>query len=410
MATTATTTSANNTGGGISSFLQNGQIPEGSAYTATTRETTQPQWYQNYAQQLIANQNALMQQPYQVYQGPRTAAFNQTQQQGFDQTTNAAQSFQPGLNAATGYLSGAMGGPGAYDVSKGALTGAATATNNAMSMPGALDAAQPWMQRAGATSVADINSYMNPYTEQVVNRIGELGARNLSENLMPAITSKYINAGQLGFGSRSGGGTPSGMMTDTARAVRDVNADILAQQSSALQQGYTQAANLAQGDLSRYQGIGSTMGNLGQGQQQIALSGAGQLADIAAQRGQLANTQQQTGLDAAGRQADLAGLQQKYGLEGANAMLNIGNQQQGQVQKNLDVAYGDFLRQQGWSQEQINNALNTLKGVQGAVPTAQTEQGLVPSGREAQYAPSDFNTAIGAIGTGASIIKDLIGP
>jgi hypothetical protein len=76
---------------------------------------------------------------------------------------------------------------------------------------------------------------MNPYNDAVTNRIGELGTRNLTENLLPAIEGRYIQAGQLGYGGRGGlGGTPSGMMTDTARTLRDVNADILAQQTAAL--------------------------------------------------------------------------------------------------------------------------------------------------------------------------------
>ena len=357
---TATTSATTGTGGGfdMSSFLQNGQIPEGSALTASTRETSMPAWYMNYAQQLIANQNAIMQQPYQTYQGPRVAEVNPTQQQGFDATKTAAGAYQPGL-----------------------ATGTAT-TNAAANAPGAATAAQPWLNRSGETSVANIGQYMNPYTDAVVSRIGELGARNLSENLMPAIESKYINAGQLGFGPRGGGGTPSGMMTDTARAVRDTNADILAQQSAALQQGYTQAANLSQGDLSRYGQLGATAG-------------------------QLANTEQQTQLQAGQQQAELAGLEQKYGLEGAGAVTAVGNQQQQNTQQNLDVAYGDFLRQQGWNQEQINAALNTLKGVQGAVPTAQTEQGIVPSGQQAQYAPSTASSIAG-VGLGLlSGLKDL---
>jgi len=48
----------------VSSFLSEGaQIPEGSALKATQSETVLPPWYTDFAQQLMANQQALMQRP-----------------------------------------------------------------------------------------------------------------------------------------------------------------------------------------------------------------------------------------------------------------------------------------------------------------------------------------------------------
>lgn len=47
----------------LTSFLQNGQIPAGSALTSMTKETQLPAWFMNYAQQLIANQNAATRGP-----------------------------------------------------------------------------------------------------------------------------------------------------------------------------------------------------------------------------------------------------------------------------------------------------------------------------------------------------------
>jgi hypothetical protein len=71
---------------------------------------------------------------------------------------------------------------------------------------------------------------------------------------------------------------------------------------------------------------------------------------------------------------------QGLGLTGAGALGGVGALEQQQGQKNLDMAYGDFLRQQGYPQEQINNMLNTFKGVTPGVPTATTEYGISPSG------------------------------
>jgi hypothetical protein len=240
------------------------------------------------------------------------------------------------------------------------------------------------LTQAGQTSVSNIGQYMNPYTDAVVNRIGELGTRNLTENLMPAIEGRYIQAGQLGFGGRGGlGGTPSGMMTDTARALRDTSADILGKQTEALQSGYTQAAGLAGTDLSRFGTLASTAGDLARAQQQQQLAASGALSTL-------------------GEQA------QSLGLTGAGALGGVGALEQQQGQKNLDVAYQDFLRQQGYPQEQINNMLATFKGVVTGVPTATQEYGISPSGVKQEYSSTGQDIA-SALAAAAGLVGKIKG-
>lgn len=332
----------------LTDFLNNGALPTGSTFKSLTSETVLPDWYTNYAMQLLSNQQALAAQPLPTYQGPRVAEFSPTTQQSFGMTGQAATAYQPALNAAT------------------------QATQGAINAPGGLNVAQPYLGAAGQSSVANINQYMNPYTDQVVNRIGELGQRNLTENLLPAVEGRYIQAGQLGYGGRDGMGTPSGMMTDTARALRDTNADVLAAQSSALQSGYTQAAGLAGTDLSRQAGLATTAGSLGGQDLTRQLTGAGQLADMGAQA-------------------------QNLGITGAGALGKVGAAQQGQAQKNLDVAYGDYLRQQGYPQEQISAMLQTFGGVAAGVPKASREEGIVPLGYQPDLKPSTGETVGGAL-------------
>ncbi len=318
----------------VSSFLAEGaEIPQGSALTDMTKQTVMPEWYTNYAMDILSGQNAIANRPYTTAPMPRVAGFTPTQQQAFGMTGTAATAYQPLFNQATG------------------------AAQNAANAPGALDTAQPYLGAAGQTSVSNIGSYMNPYNDAVINRIGELGTRNLTENILPQVEGRYIQAGQLGYGSRDGTGTPSGMMTDTARAVRDTSADILGKQTEALQQGYTQAAGLAGTDLTRFGNLASTAGNLAQTQQQQQLAASGALSSL-------------------GEQA------QSLGLTGAGALANVGAQEQQQGQKNLDVAYQDFLRQQGYPQEQIDNMLKTFQGVAAGIPNAETTYGISPSGVE----------------------------
>lgn len=357
----STSTASSSGAGGLSSFLNNGQLPAGSTYTSKTSQTVLPDWYTNYAMQVLSNQQAASAIPYTPYQGPRVAEFSPTQQQAFGMTGQAATAYQPALGQAT------------------------QATQAAMGAPGALATAQPYLAQAAQTAPGVVNQYMNPYQEQVVNRIAELGARNLQENIMPGIEGRYIAAGQLGFGGRQPGtGTPSGMMTDTARAVRDVSADILGKQSEALQAGYSGALGAAQADLARQAGLAGTAGNLGYQQNAQQLAGAGQLAELGAQAQQL-------------------------GLTGAGALGQVGATQQNQAQRNLDVAYGDFLRQQGYPQEQINAMVQTLGGIRGAVPTATMDEGIVPLGYQPKTEPGTAETIGGGLTALAGLLSSIRG-
>ena len=341
----------------VSSFLTEGaKVPAGSAVKAMSTETVLPQWYTDAAMQTLSNQLAVASQPYAMFPGPRVAEFSPAQQQGFGMTQQAAGAYRPGLDAATAATQGAMAGPG----------GLATA--------------QPYLGAAGQSSVANIGQYMNPYNDAVTGRIAELGSRNLTENILPGIEGRYIAAGQLGFGGRGGAaGTPSGMMTDTARAVRDVSGNILAEQNKALQSGYSEAAGLAAGDLNRFGALASTAGNLGGQDANRQLAGAEQLGG-------------------------LARAQQELGLKGAEAVTGVGAQQQSQAQKNIDVAVADFMRAQGHPQEMIDATLRTMQGISGAVPKGVNEVGITPTG---SMPPSTGETIVGGLTAGAGLLKEL---
>ncbi len=282
--------------------------------------------------------------------------------------------------------------------------------------PLGLAMAQPWLQRSQDTS-ADVSAYMNPYDDSVVQHLGELGARTLREQLAPAINDKFIQAGQL----RS-----SGQSVDEARALRDVYSDTLAKQAELLQQGYTQAQAAKGADLSRFAGLAGTAGNLGFQQQGALSTAAGQTADIGRTLGQLTSADQaaQAGIGGqygaltqaqqqllasigtnsasasqadtqaaiqaaqaqaqaqtaaasqaaqaqqamAAQQAAIAQQQQSQGLAGAGALQQGGALTQAQNQKSLDQQYADFLAQQNFPQQQIDQSVKTFQGVQGGVP------------------------------------------
>jgi len=168
---------------------------------------------------------------------------------------------------------------------------------------------KPYTDYASQTIPQVVNNYMSPYTDSVVNRIQQLGNRNLTENLMPAVNSTFAGAGQFG----------STRNADFAQqAMRNTQDSILGQQSSALQAGYTQAQNAAQADMQRQAALGQQVQN--QGYQDVTM------------------------LDAAG--------QQKQAL----------------AQKNMDLANTDFTNQVNYPKTQLSFMSDIIRGM----PTSST--------------------------------------
>ncbi len=400
--------------------------------TVSTAQTVLPEWYTNQAQDLLASQNALLGRPYQPFEGVRLADLTPEQLAGIEAARGSATGYQPilqgalsalnrpqdmtGVNEAIGRIGSSVGG-GALSAAQpyfdqaGGMSafGAASPTlggalqySQASTGPLGIAMAQPYLDRAN-DNVADVSEYMNPYDDAVVRRIGDIGARTLREQLAPAINDKFIRSGQL---------MSSGQSIDEARALRDVAADVTAQQAQLLQQGYTSAQAAKGSDLSRFGALAQTAGGLGTAQQGALSTAAGQIADVGKTYGALTSADQgalldigkssgtfagqdaQTRLAAAQAEANLraqqAAQQQQFALQqaqlggtlaaqtqnqqiaGANALTSAGGLTQGQQQKSLDIQYADYLRQQGYPQAQIDAALKTFQGVQGGVPQGTT--------------------------------------
>lgn len=302
----------------MADLLNTSNVP--LAPSASTTETVLPDWYTNYAMQILSNQQATSANPYTTYGSPRVADFVPDQQAAFEAARGAAGAYQPGLAAATGTVNQTAAGPTSGMV------------------------AQPWLNRAGGTAPSVVGQYMDPYQNFVVDRIGELGQRNLTERLLPAIGDQFVGSGGYG-GTRQA--------EEIGRAVRDTQAGISAEQNRALSAGYQGALGAAQTDLSRFGSLGQTAGGF-------------RAQDVS------------SGLAMGQAQGALAGQAQAMGLSGAGALQGIGQQQQALGQQNLDVGYQDFLRQQGYDQQQINAMTGTLQGVQPAVPRSQLQHGYGP--------------------------------
>lgn len=259
------------------------------------------------------------------------------------------------------------------------MSQAASATGQALG-GSSLEAANPYLQQAGQSSVQNIDQYMNPYQQNVLDTIAKQGARNLSENILPKVSDAFIRAGQ--FGSSQMGELGS-------RAVRDTQEAVLNAQSQAAQQGYSQALNAAQSDLARQSQLASTAGGLSGTDLSRTLQAGSQYANLGQQQGQLTG-QQQSAL------ANLGQAQTSAAAQQAQQYANIG-QQQGQLSSqqlqnllNLGQAQGQLTSQQ------MQNLAN-LGQLQTAAGQTQQQYGLNAAQAAQAAQTSDYARQLSAL-------------
>jgi hypothetical protein len=306
----------------VTDFLFEGKAP--TPVTLTGTSTVQlPEWYTQYTTDMLGRAQGVANLPYAMYPGPRIAGFTPGERTGFEATKTAATAYQP------------------------FLTGTAETLGKAGEVS-PLGVAQPYLGAAAKTFPSAVQEYMNPYTQNVVNQIAEQGVRQLQEKYLPAVGQEFIQAGQFGVGP---GSTRMGEFG--ARALRDVQEAVLAEQSKALQAGYGQAADIFASDVGRQAQLAGTAGQLGIGEAQA-------LRDLASRYG------------------ETAGEAQRLGLTGAEAITGVGTKERAMQQANLDLAYQDFLRQEGYPKEQIKFLSDVLSGVQIPKTEISTQQ-QIPS-------------------------------
>jgi len=252
-----------------------------SVWTSPSWTNTQsPDWWQAASQALIAKASQVTGQPYQTYSGPRIAELSGNQKNAI----NNAGAYIPGVNST-------------FDASKANITAGGELFNE-----------------------ADMNKFMSPYTDNVVNRIAELGGRNLSENLLPAVNDTFIKSGQFGSSRNA---------DFTLRALRDTNESVLGQQAQALESAQKNAMDSYQSALGRQLTSGQSLGALGQ----------------------------------------ITGNENRAQLE---ELMKMGIIEQGQNQANLDLATKDFENQTNYPLKQLETLNSILRGYGANLGTTST--------------------------------------
>lgn len=316
---------------GVLDFLFQGKPPPSTTTYGTSVQGI-PQFMSDYTQGLLSRANAVAGEPYQPYSGARMAEFTPEQLRAFEMTGQSVGQFMPAIETGMDYTQQAAG-------------------------KSSYEAASPFITAASARAPSMVQDYMSPYQDLVANRIGVLAGRNLRENLMPNINRDFIRAGQYGS---------SRMMDTIGGSLRDTQESALAAQADLLNRGYGQAITAAQTDLGRIADLGQLAGNLTTQDVNTLLSSGRQMADLG-QTGQAMNLK------------DLAALEA------------VGQTRQGQAQKGLDIAYGDFQRQRDYPKEQLSMLNALIRGLPYGSTTTEAKTGPASS-----YSPSPLAQIAGA--------------
>ena len=314
----------------MADLFQGSALPNVS--TTQTQQTTAPDYYSNYLSNLASQGQTAAQNA--QYVGPTGL-----QNQAFSQVAQNVGNYQPYLNQAASLTGQAAQGP-------------------------------------------NVNQFMNPYTQDVVNQIGVLGQRNIQENLAPQATAGAVGTGQ--FGSQRGAQV-------LGNTLRDAATNITAQQQQALQQGYTQALQAAQNQQQLGLSAGSQLANLAGQQQNLGLQDVNALSTLGAQQQQIAQNQQLFPLQNLTTESNI--------MKGLTVPTSVSSQYSGP----MPGAY------QASPLQQIAGLGSTLQGLYSN--PSGSNQSLISqlTGSTNNSIPGLFNSLYGGVGSGLTSLSNALG-
>ena len=324
---------------------------------------------------------------------PTVAAQDPLQTQAATLAASGVGAFQPflteaatrGTEAAT-QLGGVPAAIQAADLRLANVPGAITAAQQ-----GLTDVGTTLTGAAGLTGPTAYQAYTSPFQQDVIDT-------TLAEfDRQRQIEEARQSAAVLGVPGAFGGGR-EGVLQAEFGARSDANRAAL--QAGLLQQGFTQAQQLAGQDFSRRLGLAQAQAGLagqqlgiGQAEQSLAQSALG----IGAARAGLSTDLQRLG----GFQAGLGQTQQQLAQKDIGTLSQVGIAQQAQAQAQLDAA-ARAAREAALEEQQRTAFFGT--GVTGLFGfPAQFNFQRTPD-------PSPLQTALGIGATGAGIYRAIKGP
>jgi hypothetical protein len=348
--------------------MSSGGNSQSAPTSQTVTQTNIPEQFLPYFERLVGRVEAQSQQPYQPYGAPRIAQSGQ-----FGDITASREAVRG--------IAGA-GVPGMDVAQQAAQENIGLARGLGQYAPGQFT--QFGFDPARQFTGQEVQQYMSPYLENVLD-VQKSRAVEDFDRLRGARNTRAVAAGAFG-GSRQA--VQEGLAEEALlRQMGEIEATgrQAAFEQAAQQFGADRAAQFGvqqaqAGELGRVQTGTEASRQFGAGQGLAALGAAG------AEAGRLA---------ALGEQARGAGIQ------GAQLLEGIGRAEQAEAQAGLDLAYQDFLRQQGYPMEQLGFYSDVLRGLPVAPASTQTQQGF-------QYY-NPMQQALGAGISGLSLYKAFAG-
>ena len=135
-------------------------------------------------------------------------------------------------------------------------------------VPGLTNAEDTANQAAQGINYGQIQDYMDPYRNQVVNEMARLGNQNFQRNVMPGLTGQFVGTGALG-GQR--------YANAAGQTAADFQSDLVGKQYGALSAAYKDAVNAAKAQSELQNQAALTQGKLAGQEQELGLTGAGAL-------------------------------------------------------------------------------------------------------------------------------------
>ncbi len=250
----------------------------------------------------------------------------------------------------------------------------------------ALNAANPYFSRAAQTSVSDIDQYMNPYQQNVLDTIAKQGRRNLTENLLPGVSDSFIKAGQ--FGSK-------GMGEFGSRALRDTQEAILNQQAPLAAQGYESALRASAADKQRQASLGQSVGSISGADLSRVLQGGSQYGQLGQTAGQL------TGQDA-GRQMQAGQTMGQLTGQDAGRLAQVG-QTLSNVTRDQASTLGNLAQTTGQLSSQEQQNLANIANMRTQAGQSQQQYGLNAAQTSAAQQSQDYRQQQSALNDMAAL-------
>ena len=222
------------------------------------------------------------------------------------------------------------------------------------------------MERTEAESLKEYTPYQNQRIAQSGDFADITQSRDMVRNVagagMPELDTAIQGVGALSMPGQFTGAVADQYMNpymesvldrQKTAAIRDFNRTGAARAADAVKQGAFGGSRTAVADYLAQEGLQQQLGDIDAMGREAAFRDAQAAFD----------RDRQTGLAGLGQYAGLAGQRRAADIQGAQLLEGIGKQQLGEQQAGLDLAYQDFLRQQGFTKDQLGFLSNILQGI-----------------------------------------------